>query len=239
MNTLQRILAAAAVLMLAVVVLAQLLPKKDAPFFTPPQPLSKLVPPTFSGWGVEDRELGETEFMREQVKGILRYDDAFFRVYKRENIEVGVYAAYWGPGRIHPIDAATHSPDLCWVNAGWTEKRHDYEHVLDDGAGQALKIAQFREFDAPGAQRQEVVFWHLMGGRLSGYALGPSRRWQDRLPVLWDNQISNRFGLLRREQYFIRISTNGSIEDLKREPLWAEIMKGLAQTGLRERDTKE
>jgi hypothetical protein len=140
--------------------------------------------------------------------------------------------AYWNPGAIDPIAAATHSPDLCWVNAGWREERHDYANRLDDGTGRPLKIAQFRDFSTVTGVHQEVVFWHLMGGKLSGYALGPSGRLRARMPVLWESQLNVWFGFRQREQYFIRISTNRTIAELTASPLWAKLIDGLAPTGI-------
>jgi Protein of unknown function (DUF3485) len=220
--------------LLLVAIALQIAPKRTVPHFLPPDPMAQLAPAQPSGgWQSEERELGDTESMREQVKDVLGYDDAFFRVYRRGGTEVGVYMAYWRPGQIDPADAATHSPDLCWVNAGWTEESHDYAYPMQDGAGQPLKIAQHRVFTA-GGSRQEVVFWHLMGGRISGYALGPSSRWDARLPILWSNMVENHFGFIRREQFFIRISTNRKMSDLVADPLWREIIAGIAPTGLRE-----
>ena len=89
-----------------------------------------------------------------------------------------------------------------------------------------------------GGQRQEVVFWHLMGGELSGYALGPSTRWRARQPVLWQNQLNTWFGFRRREQFFIRISTNQSMAELTADPLWREIIGGLLPTGLSSKTDK-
>ncbi len=235
----QRRLIFSAGFLLAVAIGFQCVPKQRAPYFTPPKPLGNLVPAAVSGWDVQERELGETEQAREQVIKILRYDGAFFRTYRQGNTEVGVYVAYWKPGAIDPIDAATHSPDLCWVNAGWREKRHDYENRLDDGKGHSLKIAQFRDFSTAGDVHQEVVFWHLMGGKLSGYALGPSSRWRARVPVLWESQLNSWFGFRQREQFFIRISTNRTMEELTASPLWREIIGGLAPTGLLEEDVKK
>ncbi|MFA6289059.1 MAG: exosortase-associated EpsI family protein [Opitutaceae bacterium] len=210
----------------------QCVPKQRAPYFTPPKPLENLVPAVVPGWDVQEREMGETEEVREQVLKILHYDEAFFRTYRQGNTEVGVYVAYWKPGKIDPSDAAIHSPDLCWVNAGWREERHDYAERLNDGTGHPLKIAQFRDFSTAGGTHQEVVFWHLMGGELSGYVLGPSSRWRERLPVLWESQLNNRFGFRQREQFFIRISTNRTISELVADPLWTKIIAGLAPTGI-------
>jgi hypothetical protein len=239
MTASQRRLILFAAILLVVATGLQFAPKQRAPFFTPPQPLEKLVPAAVPGWDVQERDMGETELVREQVIKILRYDGAFFRTYRQGNTEVGVYVAYWKPGVIDPIDAAIHSPDLCWVNAGWREERHDYASRLDDGAGRSLKIAQFRDFSTAAGVHQEVVFWHLMGGKLSGYVLGPSSRWRERQPVLWRSQLDTWFGFRQREQFFIRISTNRTIAELTASPLWPEIMRGLAPTGLIEEGVKK
>lgn len=239
MTASQRRLVFFVAILLAVATGLQCVPKQRAPFFTPLLPLGDIVPKSVEGWSVEERKLGETEEVREEVQKILHYTDAFFRTYRRGNMEMGVYVAYWKPGVIDPIDAAIHSPDLCWVNAGWREERHDYANRLDDGAGRPLKISQFRDFSTAGGVHQEVVFWHLVGGKLSGYALGPSSRLRERLPVLWESQLDSWFGFRKREQFFIRISTNRTITDLTTDPLWSQIISGLAPTGLLEESVKK
>jgi hypothetical protein len=149
---------------------AQFVPKQTVPHFRAPVELAELAPRSVPGWQAEDRTMGETELVREQVLDILQYEQAFFRTYRSGGTEVGVYVAYWSPEQdMHPANVATHTPDLCWINAGWHEVRHDYALALQDGAGRSLQAAQFREYTArEGAVRQEVVFWHLQGGRLSG-----------------------------------------------------------------------
>ena len=210
----------------------QLVPKVDKPHFEPPEPMAALLPADGDGWVGVDTPLGETEFMEDVVRDVLRYDDAFFRVYSKGDTTVGVYAAYWRPGSIHPIIAATHSPDLCWVNAGWTEKEHTYDLSVPDGRGGQLTEAQYRVFTAGLSQQQEVLFWHFIGGRISGYAMGPSTRWKQRLPVLLDNQVHNQFGRIQREQVFLRISTNKTIESLLADPFWAKLTAALAPMGI-------
>ena len=239
MTASQRTLILSAAILLVVATGLQFAPKQRAPFFTPPQPIGNIAPKAVEGWEVEERKMGDTELVRKEVKKILHYDDAFFRIYRRGNTEVGVYVAYWEPGMIDPSDAAIHSPDLCWVNAGWREERHDYAGRLDDGAGRPLKIAQFRDFSTAGGVHQEVVFWHLVGGKLSGYVLGPSSRWRERQSVLWKSQPNTWFGFRQREQFFIRISTNRTIAELTASPLWPEIIRHLGPTGLLDEEAKK
>ena len=50
---------------------------------------------------------------------ILQFDEMVYRSYRQGGVEVQIYAAYWKPGSAPYGQAGVHTPDTCWVNAGW------------------------------------------------------------------------------------------------------------------------
>ena len=193
----------------------------------PAAPLRTLLPGALAGWTAEDRQIAATEEMKKAVGELLNFDDGAVRVYRQGRTEVEVYVAYWRPGKMSHRLVAGHTPDVCWVQAGWKrEEAHPYVCVLDGGQ---LKPAQFRVFLEPRGVRREVLFWHLAGDELVDYSSAGSPPWWAALSDL------KRYGLeQRRSQYFVRLATNGRWQDLEKDPGYRELLRGLANVGLLE-----
>ena len=208
-------------------------PQQDRPYFKPAQSLGAMLPAAPAEWTAEDQPLGETEAMLRVVEEKLRFDQAVFRVYKRGDWEVGVYVAYWKPGGMDPWLIALHTPDICWVGNGAKLGAKDDELKLAAPNRQTLWPGRFRIFDWPGG-RQEVVFWHLYGGEPSGFPLREGAyvesRWQE-LKLTLENTWMGR---MRKEQVFIRISTNRTMEEVLQSDLWPVLLASLRPTGLLE-----
>lgn len=62
--------------------------------------LSEQVPYSVTGWSGEDEPLGPTEFLKSSVEKNLNYDDMINRRYVKGSNVIGLYAAYWTPGRM-------------------------------------------------------------------------------------------------------------------------------------------
>lgn len=174
--------------------------------------------------------LGDTEFLKQKVETILKYDDYAFRVYRRGDVEISFYVAYWKPGSSDIIEVGSHSPDLCWPQNGWARRGEELEQIFTV-SGQSSEVGQIRTFQK-GDANQYVVFWHLMGGKRTGYAQGDQTKWSTRGPAVFRNLVDTNFGFNVAEQYFIRITSNRPLADIRREPLFDELLKSSAQFGL-------
>ena len=75
--------------------------------------------------------------------------------------------------------------------------------------------------------RQNVYFWHLVGGKAQSYK-------QTGTPNIFGALIDvMHHGLnLRKEQFFIRLSSNKKIQQLKQIDGFSEILDSLAELGL-------
>jgi hypothetical protein len=101
----------------------------------------------------------------------------------------------------------------------------DYARELRAGST-PLWHAQYREFTRAGSL-QHVLYWHVYGGRLSGFAEGPHSNSTEFLDTLTLNPFKPRF-----EQYFIRISSATSFDELWTDPGFQEVMARLVPLGL-------
>lgn len=189
-------------------------------------PLSDILPTEDQVWKSKDVSLGDTEMMTDRIERILQYDEVLFRQYSDGRRAFAIYIAYWRPGAITPRDVEFHTPDRCWIHAGWNRVAHDTDYRVG-GSAKGLAAGQWRIFEAPNTPAQEVVFWHVVDGEVVNYSdlRGPSD-WA----ILGD---LFRYGVaMKREQYFIRINSGEKIADLANDPFFKSVMVSLKSLGL-------
>ena len=191
--------------------------------------LADRVPRSVAGWATADLPLGPTELVSTAAEKTLNYDDMVNRVYRRGGVEFGVYVAYWAPGRMPMEKVASHTPDRCWSENGWTctESRFPENWATADGP---LKPAYWRTFVPPGERAPHyVVYWHLVGDELYDYGGGFNRRpsvvkwWRDMLHYAWAGS---------QEQYFVRVTSDRPFEQLRGDPGFEEVVRSLAALGI-------
>lgn len=195
--------------------------------------LDKIVPDQTAGWTVKTLPVAESEEARSATESILRYDDVVYRSYRRGSVEVQLYVAYWKPGSVPYGQAGVHTPDTCWVNAGWTIQDKVNSRVMECG-DQRLKPSEWRRF-AVKHQAVHVLFWHLVGGRVHTY---DQYGWRngfagilDRVPNLFRD--IRRYGFnLAQEQVFVRVSSNTPFDQLMVDPAFVELMRQLQPLGV-------
>ena len=196
----------------------------------PPAPtleraLKDVAPASLPGWDIEDHDLAETPESAARIEDRLLLDDALFRVYRKGDTFVVLYIAYWTPGKVPYRYAGAHTPDTCWVQAGWTCTDRAYKVPFEIG-GQAYDPAEFGIYERDGSV-QKVYFWHLIGGEAYGYEQ------QDMHNIFGALQDIREYGLnLRQEQFFIRLSSNKNLEALKAIDGFEAIAGCLAELGL-------
>ena len=220
-----------AFLALATGIAVSLRPRTGVISFSRSHPFATLAPVAPPSWEVQDTPLGATERSSDQAARTLDFDDFFYKTYKKAEMEVGVYAAYWAPGRLDPALVAGHRPDVCWVGAGGTIVEHDDSRVLPSFGNRVLRPARFRVFEFPQG-REEVVFWHCVGGREVRFADQEISPLRGRLQVFGKTLGLTAFGFAPQEQIFVRISTNRTIDELVRSDLWPRLMSSLLPSGI-------
>jgi len=209
-------------------------PKAGVQSFSAAHPLSVLAPSVPPGWTVKDTSLGTTEISVGETLKTLDLSDYFYKTYWHDGMAVRVYVAYWTPGRIDPRQVWSHQPDICWVGGGGNILTKNDGRVLPGEETGHSVPGRFRVFEFPQG-REEVVFWHLVGGKLSGFgrdeqSLVASRWWH------FENSLSlSGFGFAPKEQLVVRISTNRTMNDVVKSALWPRLTASFGSTGLFER----
>ncbi len=199
-------------------------------FVPPPEPtlegqLSYIVPEELNGWKIIDQDMAESPESSERISDFLNFDDALFRIFKKGDTFVGLYIAYWLPGKASYRWAGAHTPDTCWVQNGWT--RLDRKYCIPfQNEETPFQPAEFGIYEKDGSA-QNVYFWHLVGGEAFGYE---QEGGHDIFAALLDIK---KHGLnLRDEQFFIRLSSNKKIEELKKLEGFKQILDSLDEIGL-------
>jgi hypothetical protein len=194
--------------------------------------LGELVPLNPKGWSGRDEPLGPNEFIQTAVEKNLNYDDVVNRIYRGGSGSFSLYAAYWSPGRMPVQKVASHTPDRCWSENGWTcESLRAGEKVPWQGG--ALKPAYWRLFATPGSKsaKQYVLYWHLVGGELYDYGDGFNQRPD---PLRWWRETVHYAIKGSADQYFIRLTSDRPFEEIWQDPGFQEVLSALAKLGLAE-----
>jgi len=199
---------------------------------TPAQParLAVRVPEALPGWLGRDEPLGPNERARSVVERTLNFDDYAYRVFTKAGAQIGVYVAYWAPGRMPLQKVASHTPDRCWTENGWACVELRFAETIEL-PGVKLRPAQWRVFTPPGAPaaREYVLFWHLVGDRLYDYGERFHRR--PEIVRWWRDTVAYAFSG-SDAQYFIRLTSDRPFAALAGDPGWEELLRALAQLGL-------
>jgi hypothetical protein len=190
--------------------------------------LAKVLPLNLVGWTGRDVPLGATEAVQGAVEKTLQFEDVYFREFTTARGVVSLYVAYWGPGEMPTQLVASHTPDRCWTSAGWVCESRRHQTELN-GTGVTLRAGEWRLFSAPNAQRLNVHFWHLVGTETYDYG--------DRLNKVpsawrWWRDAAKQVFKAPPEQYFIRLTSEQTFEELKGDPGWEELVESLAKLGL-------
>lgn len=219
-----RILSILLGLVLMVAVVFQIIGEKASGSAIVRRPLREQIASNVPGWKVADHALADSEEMKKSVGELLNYDDAIFRRYSSGRSEFDVYVAYWRPGKMSQRLVAGHTPDVCWVAAGWTLQSYDVRSLNSDTGG-VLPPAQYRVFESAGGKRH-VVFWHFSGQEVVSYEPGKSPPWWTPLTDLLRQGFHQR-----REQFFIRISSEEPMENLLSNAGFREVLRSLPMPG--------
>ncbi len=191
------------------------------------QQIAEIVPSELSGWKINDLDMAESPESSARISEFLNFDDALFRVFEKGDAFVGLYIAYWSPGKASYRWAGAHTPDTCWVQNGWTCTDREYSVPFQNGDTE-FQPAEFGVYEKNGTA-QNVYFWHLVGGTAFGYKQQGGHNIFGALIDIKEHGLD-----LRQEQFFIRLSSNRSLEQLKKTAGFEEILASLSELGLSE-----
>jgi hypothetical protein len=195
-------------------------------------PLATAIPAAIAGWTVTDLDLGPTESVTERSHNLLKLDDFVHRNYVGPAGSFSVYVAYWQPGKMPVRLVNQHSPDRCWTEVGWAciDRRWDVEKMAGDIPLQPAQWGAYQIYDYV----NQTYFWHIVGGRTHWYG---GQRLNTRSSVMSILQDLRTFGFnTYREQYFVRVVSQQSLDDLWTVPAFQQVMADLAALCLAQPD---
>ena len=134
-------------------------------FVPPPEPtlndrLLEIIPEELNGWKIKDQDMAESPESSERISNFLNFDDALFRIFSKGDTTVGLYIAYWMPGKASYRWAGAHTPDTCWVLNGWTRLEREYAIPLYCN-GFEFKPAEFGVYEKDVIRRTFIsgILW--------------------------------------------------------------------------------
>ena len=191
-------------------------PKAKASAAKVETPIDSLIPKTIGSMTSRERPLGNTEEVAHAAESLLNVNEWVNREYSLpDGKKFQLYISHWLPNKEDVVKASTHTPDRCWVKNGWKndDSKKRFDDVLEGAGGKRTFPAHYREylFDTPSAKiRRKVWFWFLVDGKPYNY---------NSTDNFVANPASYAFNAFRDalvgspEQYFIRIDSDGRLED--------------------------
>lgn len=139
------------------------LPPKEA------DSLRFVVRTEMDGWEFESQPVGEAAM---RVLATTNLVNGTFR--STEGQRVTVFAADWHADDGGAMSVVQHTPDICWVGAGWTAVDLGQPRRVEWQWGQRRLPFECRAFVAPGGGHRELAVWCTL---LGGTPLEESDRW--------------------------------------------------------------
>jgi hypothetical protein len=200
---------------------------REEPRAEPRLRLAELIAKSASDWAVTDEPIGMTEAVSEAALKTLNLDDFVYRRYRRGGVSFTVYAAYWAAGKMPTRLVASHTPDRCWTENGMRCVDLKFKQTYEV-KGRPLLPADWRVF-VSGEARTQVVYWHLVEGKLYDYG--------DRFnavphPLLWWKDTLEQATYGSREQLFVRVAAEVPLEQIWSDSGFQDVMESVAKLGL-------
>ena len=197
--------------------------------------MAKLIPMEAGKWKGEDVPLGQTEEVVRAAESLLLVTEFLSRNYKTsDGRDFTLYISYWAAGKEPVIRASRHVPDNCWVGNGWKlDKDKKRDGIVYKVGDKNLKPGYYREFDFTQSDglsvHRNVFYWYIVDGKPYHYGSGDTAIPG---PAQYIRNLMNQCFEGIPEQYFIRLDTGGSIEELLKDPDVQPILKGLGELTL-------
>lgn len=206
-----------------------------------------------------NREPANWKFVPEPVgevaQGILATTNLFNGTFVGpEGQRITAFAAHWLAESSEAMSVVQHTPDICWVGAGWKPSLAGQPERVQLAVGERAIPFECRVFTPPGGHGQELVLWStLVGGSLieetDRWSIEQSTEVDSRTRWDWAGRRvgANQFvkNVLQRrrgvgEKQFVRFSTSmtdgwqAALERMKTfAPLWLELSVEGSSLGVR------
>jgi hypothetical protein len=117
---------------------------------------------TIPGWSFESEPISRNA--TETLATTNLFNGTFI---SRSGLKVTAFMGTWDAGNPKQLAVVSHSPDVCWVGAGWKPVAVDHpEKVLIDLGNDTIPF-EVRTFEAPGGGHRELTLWcTLVSGQI-------------------------------------------------------------------------
>ena len=202
------------------------------PAVTLASPLAEIIPQEIEGWTIEDFDLATSAESSDRIASFLNLDDSLYRIFKRARpasvsmSPIGRQEKFLIDGRVHtrPIPVGSSMGG----RAPSANTQYPFPSKISN-----LKKAEFGIYEKDNTRRKCLF-------------LAPSWRTtlrlrQKEVPNIFGSLIDiQKYGLnLRQEQFFIRLSSNQSLETLSKIDGFDQIIEGLAKLSLADTPLEE
>ena len=198
-------------------------------------PLADCLPRIIPGWTITDEPLAATEEGVDLVHRTLEYDEFIYRRYRQGSKDFDVYVAYWAPAKVPTSMVAGHTPDICWIGAGWRKEEASSGITVPLSGGHSRR-GEGRRYSTPVGQIRYVWYWHI-GGREEYGDYGRSASGWEYIKQRLRN-LRTDFGTGVQEQYFIRITSEQPLESWLADETFRALLNDLGRTALQETKLK-
>lgn len=223
--------ALAIVLLIALVIQQQ----RGKPPDTSAVSLEAIIPRGMPGWQSSDLPIADSREIQKQLDELLNYSGAVFREYRHADQAFLLYASYWNPGRMSPVQLAVHTPDNCWVSNGMIRQDRASRQIKSLG-GAAVLPGELRVFAAAGREVR-VAYWMTADGQ--AYTGIPDDHNHLFTALVVRTQFAWRAIKLQLKGsdpaariYYVRVSTTGDLQALFDTPSLAPLWDAVRTLGL-------
>ena len=184
--------------------------------------IDALIPTSAPGWDATTRN--DLYQFSAELRTRFLVERSFTRTRNGREEQVTIYVAFWPAGGVPVSLVEAHTPDACWPGGGWVEDAARHRHTTLQVDTHTLPLSEFRLFQLDGYP-QNVWYWHLFDGQVI--------QQNDTASALALLSLAWHYGFRKDgDQYFVRISSNQSWEEISRDPLVRDTVKRLQSIGL-------
>jgi hypothetical protein len=190
--------------------------------------LEQLLPRsgTVGDWSMTHLQISETTEVKAMVDELINYDDAVYVRFSRDDWWIDVYIAYWKPGKMSYRAIAGHTPDVCWVGQGWNCQLREVKQMIPKVEETTPKLPMQYRVYTMSEKIVHVIFCHIVDGEVMFYQTADGiPPWYSMFSDLW-----NRGLWQKKEQTFIRISSNRVLNDFRNAPPIEKLLENIVMT---------
>ena len=197
--------------------------------------LGKDIPARIGALTSVEKPLGNTEEVMRASEKILMVSDYLNREYTlADGRKFSLYISYWVKNKMRITDAASHTPDRCWVKNGWENVAEAAKiNASLEAGGRRLMPAYERVYrigNNISVEKRNVLYWFVVNG--SHYDFGKEKSSHIPNPFVW---LKGAIFVGAPEMYFIRIDSASDLPGVLKDPDAQKLLDYLGKLAIYEK----